>query len=59
MTPLSELREESNGVESTSKPTVENSRRKSIPAAKMPPELELEEFFVAVEKETQKQFADK
>ncbi|KAH7520159.1 hypothetical protein FEM48_Zijuj08G0114900 [Ziziphus jujuba var. spinosa] len=58
MTPSSELRAESDNVESTVRPSVADSRSRSA-VAKMPTELELEEFFATAEKDIQKKFSEK
>ncbi|KAI4327464.1 hypothetical protein L6164_019923 [Bauhinia variegata] len=58
MCPPSELRTNSQEVESTEKATEANSRRTTT-ENKMPTESELEEFFGAAEKEIQKRFVDK
>ncbi|XP_054792216.1 cyclin-dependent kinase inhibitor 7-like [Prosopis cineraria] len=63
MSLTSELRTQSEGMESAAKPkekliTEVNSHRKST-GKKRPTELELEEFFGAAEKDIQKQFAEK
>ncbi|KAB1998259.1 hypothetical protein ES319_D12G076900v1 [Gossypium barbadense] len=57
-TPLNELRAEPEDLDSTSRPSETNSRRRST-VEKMPTEAELEEFFAPAEKKLQKQFADK
>lgn len=59
MTPSSELRAESDNVESNARPNVSNSGSSRSVVRKMPTELELEEFFSTAEKDIQKQFADK
>ncbi|XP_062102049.1 cyclin-dependent kinase inhibitor 7-like [Humulus lupulus] len=61
MTLSSKLREElSDDVDSTMKPTVVDSSRRSVVGdQKMPTELELEEFFTVAEKDIQKRFQDK
>lgn len=59
MTPSSALREESESVESTPKQILKSSQSTTMVATKMPTEMELEGFFAAAEKETQKRFADK
>lgn len=57
-TPLREVQTESGELESTARPRQSNSRRCST-AEKMPTTAELEEFFVAAEKNLQEQFIDK
>ena len=57
-TPSSELQAEPENLDSTSKPSEANSRRRST-VEKMPTEAELEEFFAAAEKKLQKKFAEK
>ncbi|PON39811.1 Cyclin-dependent kinase inhibitor [Parasponia andersonii] len=60
MTPSSKLREESDEVDSTARPTVVDSSRRSVVAdQKMPSEIELEEFFATAEKDIQKRFQEK
>ncbi|KAK9284134.1 hypothetical protein L1049_023301 [Liquidambar formosana] len=57
-TPSSELRAESDELESTAKPSEANSRPRST-AEKMPSESEIEEFFSAAEMDLQIKFAEK
>ncbi|KAB2061629.1 hypothetical protein ES319_A10G098400v1 [Gossypium barbadense] len=57
-TPLSELRAEPEDMDSTSRPSGGNSRRRSM-VEKMPTEAELEEFFVVAEEKLRNQFAEK
>ncbi|XWS45289.1 hypothetical protein CRYUN_Cryun15aG0123900 [Craigia yunnanensis] len=57
-TPSSELRAEPEYMDSSSRPSEANSRRRST-VEKMPTEAELEEFFAVAEKKLQKQFAEK
>ncbi|XWS29861.1 hypothetical protein CRYUN_Cryun24cG0066300 [Craigia yunnanensis] len=57
-TPSSQLRAEPEDLDSTSRPSEANSRRRST-VEKMPTEAELEEFFAAAEKKLQKKFAAK
>ncbi|XVE82775.1 hypothetical protein DITRI_Ditri16bG0032800 [Diplodiscus trichospermus] len=57
-TPSSELRAEPEDLDSTSRPSEANSRRRST-VEKMPTEAELEEFFAVAEKKLQKRFAEK
>ncbi|XP_052205312.1 cyclin-dependent kinase inhibitor 7-like [Diospyros lotus] len=57
-TASSEVQVESGDLESTARPSEANSRRRSS-AAKMPSEIELEEFFAAAEKDLQKRFREK
>ncbi|MFQ6662496.1 hypothetical protein Gotur_030325 [Gossypium turneri] len=57
-TPSSELRAEPEALDSTSRQSEANSRRRST-AEKMPTEAELEEFFAAAEKKVKQQFAEK
>ncbi|GMJ07989.1 inhibitor/interactor with cyclin-dependent kinase, KIP-RELATED PROTEIN 3 [Hibiscus trionum] len=57
-TPLSDLRAEPEDLDSTTRSLETNSRRRST-VEKMPTEAELEEFFAPVEKNLQKQFAEK
>ncbi|GFY86502.1 cyclin-dependent kinase inhibitor family protein [Actinidia rufa] len=57
-TPSSKLQSESGDLESTTKPSEANSRRK-LPAEKMPSDTELKEFFSAAEKDIQKRFMEK
>ncbi|POO02783.1 Cyclin-dependent kinase inhibitor [Trema orientale] len=60
MTPSSKLREESDDVDSTARPTVVDSSRRSVVAdQKVPSEIELEEFFATAEKDIQKRFQEK
>ncbi|XVE87141.1 hypothetical protein DITRI_Ditri18aG0092600 [Diplodiscus trichospermus] len=58
MTPSSELRAGPEDLDSTSRPSEANSRRRST-VETMPTEAELEEFFAAAEKRLQKEFAEK
>ncbi|GMI76877.1 hypothetical protein HRI_001356900 [Hibiscus trionum] len=57
-TPSSEHRAELEDLDSTSRPSEADSRRRST-VEKMPTEAELEEFFAAAEKKVTKQFAEK
>ncbi|KAK8517542.1 hypothetical protein V6N13_127711 [Hibiscus sabdariffa] len=57
-TPLSNLRAEPEDLDSTSRSSETNSRRRST-VDKMPTKAELEEFFAPAEKKLQKQFAEK
>ncbi|KAE8686018.1 Cyclin-dependent kinase inhibitor 6 [Hibiscus syriacus] len=57
-TALSDLRAEPEYLDSTSRSSETNSRRRST-VEKMPTEAELEEFFAPAEKKLQKQFAEK
>ncbi|KAA3479662.1 cyclin-dependent kinase inhibitor 7-like isoform X2 [Gossypium australe] len=57
-TPLSELRAEPEDMDSTSRPSGGNSRRRSM-VEKMPTEAELEDFFVVAEEKLRNQFAEK
>ncbi|KAF8405052.1 hypothetical protein HHK36_009949 [Tetracentron sinense] len=56
-TPSSDLRAESDDLESTARPSEANSRHRST-AEKMPSEAEINAFFSAAEKDEQKRFAD-
>ncbi|GMI68838.1 hypothetical protein HRI_000553000 [Hibiscus trionum] len=58
MTPFSDLRAEPEDLNSASRSSETNSRRRST-VEKMPTEAELEEFFAPAEKKLQKQFAEK
>ncbi|PIN07061.1 hypothetical protein CDL12_20378 [Handroanthus impetiginosus] len=55
---LSEVQAEPGELESTARPRVSNSSRRST-AEKMPSEAEIEEFFAAAEKNFQKEFIKK
>ncbi|KAK9038766.1 hypothetical protein V6N11_023621 [Hibiscus sabdariffa] len=57
-TPFSHLRAEPENLDSTSRSSETNSRRRST-VEKMPTEAQLEEFFAPAEKKLQKQFAEK
>ncbi|KAK8710338.1 hypothetical protein V6N13_145668 [Hibiscus sabdariffa] len=57
-TQSSELRAELEDMDSTSRPSETNSRRRST-VEKMPTEADLEEFFAAAEKKVKKQFTEK
>ncbi|XP_057973161.1 cyclin-dependent kinase inhibitor 1-like isoform X2 [Malania oleifera] len=57
-TPSSELRAESEDMESTARPSEGKFRPRST-AKKMPSESEIEEFFATAEKDLQKQFTEK
>ncbi|KAJ9670770.1 hypothetical protein PVL29_026976 [Vitis rotundifolia] len=57
-TPSSELRAESDDLESTARPSEANYHHRST-VEKMPSESELEEFFAAAEKDVQKRFSEK
>ena len=57
-TSSSELRVESDDLESKAKPLVVNHRHRST-VEKMPSESGLEELFAATEKEDQKRFSEK
>ena len=57
-TPTSQLRAEPEDLDSTSRTSEANSRRRST-VEKMPTEAELEDFFAAAEKKLQKRFAEK
>ncbi|KAK4426364.1 Cyclin-dependent kinase inhibitor 7 [Sesamum alatum] len=58
-TALTEVQAESVEMESTARPLESNSRHRSLAEKIMPSEAELEEFFVAAEKNLQQQFIDK
>ncbi|XP_058097094.1 cyclin-dependent kinase inhibitor 5-like [Magnolia sinica] len=57
-TPSSNLRSESDELESTARPPAGNPRRKPT-AEKMPSVAEIEDFFAAAEKDEKKRFAEK